>query len=124
MTFDYSFTAVVGEEGDYSDDPNDSGGKTRFGITEKVARAWGYTGDMRELPFETAREIYHSEYWQKLSLDDVDQVSDRISFELFDTGVNTGIYWAAWWLQRVLNVFSTCSIRVGHSTRTFQRMGT
>lgn len=30
--------------------PSDKGGPTRWGITQTIARAHGYTGDMRELP--------------------------------------------------------------------------
>lgn len=28
----------------FADDPADSGGATRWGVTEKVARYWGYRG--------------------------------------------------------------------------------
>ncbi len=34
--------------------PDDPGGKTRFGVTEGVARAAGFQGDMRELPLDLA----------------------------------------------------------------------
>ena len=59
MSFDTEFQRVVLIEGGYSDNPLDSGGKTKYGITEAVARAYGYTGEMRDLPLSVARAIYH-----------------------------------------------------------------
>ena len=46
---------IIEREGNgaYTNDPGDSGGPTRWGITEKVAKANGYTGDMRDLPRAT-----------------------------------------------------------------------
>ena len=104
--FQHCFERVVGHEGDYSDHPSDSGGKTRYGITEAVAREHGYLGDMRELPFATAREIYRVAYWNLLQLDRIAARSLPIAYELFDTGVNTGVGVAAEFLQRALNVLN------------------
>lgn len=106
MSFEDAFAHVIGVEGDYSNDPNDSGGATRFGITEKLARAYSYVGDMRDLPFDFARSVYLQEFWQRPGIDLVDAVEDRISLEMFDTAVNTGAQQAVQWLQRTLNVFN------------------
>ena len=106
LSFDICFARVLGLEGDFSDDPSDSGGATRYGITEHVARSNGYTGDMRELPLETAKKIYRREYWDRLSLDAVALLSSRIAEELFDTAVNCGQGVAGQWLQRSLNVLN------------------
>lgn len=46
---DEIFDAVLGKEGGYVNHPDDRGGPTKWGITEKVARAHGYRGDMRDL---------------------------------------------------------------------------
>lgn len=104
--FDTAFARTVGIEGDFSDDPADSGGATRFGITEAVARAYSYQGEMRALPFELAREIYRRQYWNLLRLDDVAEHSAAVAEELFDTGVNCGVEVAARFLQRALNAFN------------------
>ena len=106
MIFERAFADLYGFEGDYSDDKADSGGATRFGITEAAARAHGYAGPMKALPYGTARVIYKQSYWDKLRLDDVTELSKPIALELFDTGVNCGTGVAAEFLQRALNVFN------------------
>lgn len=105
-SFDIAVAEIIGIEGDYSEDPADSGGKTRFGITEAVARRHGYTGPMRELPATTAKAIYRADYWDALSLDTVAMLSRRTAWELFDTGVNMGIAQAGEFLQMSLNAFN------------------
>jgi len=104
--FDTAIADLLGIEGDYADDPADSGGKTRFGITEAVARRHGYQGPMRELPAVAARAIYRADYWDAQSLDTVAMLSRRIAWELFDTGVNMGTSQAGEFLQMSLNAFN------------------
>lgn len=106
LAFEQAFTKTRGVEGDYSNDKNDPGGKTRFGVTELVARANGYTGAMRDLPFATAKAIMKAQYWDLLRLDEVAKLSQAIAEELFDTGVNQGVSVAATFLQGWLNVFN------------------
>lgn len=106
MTFDKAFTRTVGLEDDFSDDANDSGGATRFGITEAVARANGYGGDMRELPFDLAKNIARRQYWDTLRLDDIAILSEPVAAELFDTSYNMGTGTAGKFLQRALNIFN------------------
>lgn len=101
--FDPAFEHTVGLEGRYSNNPRDSGGATMYGITERVARAYGYHGDMRDLPLATAKTIYRAGYWDKLRLDDVAALMPALARELFDSGVNCGISRAASWLQAALN---------------------
>ena len=50
MNFEHAFERLIGHEGGFVDHPSDPGGATRYGITERVARANGYTGSMREFP--------------------------------------------------------------------------
>lgn len=104
--FAAAFDHVLGVEAGFVDDPKDSGGATRYGITERVARANGYTGDMRELPIETARTIAKKQYWDILSLDAIAALSNRVALELFDTGYNMGVAVAGRFLQRALNVLN------------------
>lgn len=106
MAFDTAFERTLGHEGDYSDDPHDHGGKTRFGITERLARAHGYMGDMRTLPFQFAKELYKTQFWDILKLDSIAGLSGPIAEELFDTSVNCSPGFAAMSLQRALNVMN------------------
>ena len=104
--FEEEVNKVKSIEGDYSDDPKDSGKKTRFGITEQTARAHGYTGAMKDLPWEKAKEIYYVQWWCLLNLDAIAVVSRRVAAEVFDTAVNCGQGIASKFLQRSLNVLN------------------
>lgn len=107
MSFDSSFARTVGIEGRYSNHKSDSGGETMYGITEKVARMFGYRGPMNELPLDFAKSIYKTGYWSRLRLDAVEAVAgEAISHELFDAAVNRGQGTAGQYLQRILNVMN------------------
>lgn len=95
---------TIGQEGRYSNNPNDTGGETMWGITKDVARANGYLGAMRDLPRDLAVTIYHREYFAKPGLDKVLLRSPGIATEMFDTGVNMGQKVAVQFLQRALSL--------------------
>lgn len=97
---------IMGIEGGYSNHPSDSGGKTRYGITEKVARQYGYKGDMRELPAEFAFEIYDKEFYVPLKIEAIGSVSEKVAHEIMDTGVNCGRRAVGKFLQRCLNALN------------------
>lgn len=97
---------LIGIEGGYANNPADRGGPTRWGITQAVARAYGYTGDMRGLSRQKAIEIYSKRYWLEPDLDQVAVFAPNLAAELFDTGVNMGTATAATFLQRALNVLN------------------
>ncbi|GDT12293.1 TPA: glycoside hydrolase family 108 protein [Escherichia coli] len=103
---DEIFDAVLGKEGGYVNHPDDKGGPTKWGITEKVARAHGYQGDMRDLNRGQALEILEADYWYGPRFDHVATLSPDIAAELCDTGVNMGPSVATKMLQRWLNVFN------------------
>lgn len=104
--FDRALSHTLGIEGGFSDDAADSGGATRFGVTEAVAREFGYKGDMASMPLDFAKEVYRQKYWNLLQLDLVATLSERVATELFDTAVNTGVAFAGKSLQRALNVLN------------------
>ena len=106
MSFQNALAATLKHEGGFSNHPNDRGGATRFGITESVARRFGYVGSMTDYPKEEAERVYKLQYWDTLNLDEIDAISEDISQELFDTGVNMGIGRAGMFLQRALNVLN------------------
>lgn len=97
---------LIAREGGYVDNAADKGGKTRFGITEAVARANHYAGDMAALPIELATQIYMATYWTGPRLDQVYRLAPRVAGELFDTGVNMGVGVAAKFLRRALVVLT------------------
>lgn len=94
---------LIGVEGGFVDDAADSGGATRYGITEAVAREWGYEGPMSRLPRATAEDIYTAWWWDAMRLDDVARVCPLVAVELFESGVNCGSGTAGRWLQVALN---------------------
>lgn len=97
---------VIGREGGYSNHPADRGGATRWGITEAVARAHGYRGDMRSFPREEAVALYKRIYWTRPGFDLVNTLAPDVAAELFDTGVNMGPGMAVSFLHRALNALN------------------
>ena len=97
---------IIQVEGGYVNDPSDSGGETNCGITVVVARSFGYTGSMRDMPREVAYDIYVARYWDAVHGDKLSALSERIAEEVVDTGVNMGINRAGKFLQRSLNVLN------------------
>lgn len=97
---------IINLEGGYVDDPDDSGGETNYGITIKVARNYGYTSDMCDLPRTLAFNIYADRYWHSVNADKLNILSTMITREIVDTGVNMGIKRAGNFLQRSLNVLN------------------
>lgn len=95
---------VIEREGGFVDHKDDPGGATRWGITEAVARANGYRGEMRSLGKDIAFNIYHRQYVVEPGFDLVARISPRIGDEIIDTGVNAGVHRAGEFLQRALNI--------------------
>lgn len=101
MNFDAAFIRLLGHEGSYSDHKADTGGPTRHGVTQQVARNNGYQGDMRDFPVEQAKEIYRRQYWDAVR---ADELPDDVRFDVFDGAVNSGASQSIKWLQRAVGV--------------------
>jgi lysozyme family protein len=101
MNFDAAFDVLLKHEGGFSDHAVDPGGKTRYGITEAVARRVGYRGDMRELPLDLAKRIYREDYWNAVR---AEQLPPAVRYAVFDAAVNSGPAQSVRWLQRALGV--------------------
>jgi lysozyme family protein len=97
---------LIEREGAFVDHPNDKGGPTMYGITEKVARLHGFDGPMRHMPRTLAVSIYKEQYWSVPNFDRVAMIDQAIAEELLDTGVNMGIAWPGIFLQRSLNALN------------------
>ena len=106
MDIDKLIDAIIDREGGYVHHPADRGGATCFGITEAVARAHGYRGDMRLFPRREAEAIYRRVYWDRPGFDGLAALAPEIAAEMFDTGVNMGPAVAVSFLQRALNALN------------------
>jgi len=106
MKVDDYIEALIAREGGYVDHPNDRGGPTNWGITEQVARAFGYHGRMQDMPRSLAKSIYLERYWEAPNFHLINEHSAAVAEELLDTGVNMGPGVAARFLQRALNVLN------------------
>jgi lysozyme family protein len=100
-TFDQAFIELMRHEGGYSEHESDPGGKTRYGITEAVARQVGYRGDMRDLPIDLAKRIYLEQYWKPIK---AEMLPSGIRYAVFDAAVNSGVGQSIRWVQRVVGV--------------------
>ena len=106
--------SVVSVEGGYVNNPDDAGGETNYGITIETATThrkmlvdkFKWDGKMKSLTKPMAVAIYEADYWTKLKLDDIYEISPFLADKLFDLGVNVGKARAAKWLQQALNVFN------------------
>jgi lysozyme family protein len=105
-TIDAMIDGILEREGGFVDHPSDPGGATRWGITQRVARANGYTGDMRALPKAMARDIYRREYVEKPGFLGIAELDPVVAEEVIDSGVNAGAKRAAKWFQQALNVLN------------------
>lgn len=106
MRIEQIINGVIDREKGYVNNPNDRGGATNWGITEAVARAEGYHGNMAQLPRETAARIYRKRYISEPGFHRVLTISAVVGEEMVDTGVNMGVSVPAPWLQRVLNALN------------------
>lgn len=93
---------------------DDPGLTTIYGITEKVARAWGYNGDMRNLPLDTAKAIAKMWYWDRYQCDQFDPL---IAHQVFDAAYNGG--YPVKWLQECVG--ATPDGNIGPQTITAVR---
>jgi lysozyme family protein len=97
---------LIEREGGFVNHPGDRGGATRFGITEAVARAHGYTGAMAMLPRDEAAAIYRRLYWLRPRFDEIAKRAPAVAAEPFDTGANMGPGVAVTFLQRALTALN------------------
>ena len=101
MDFSRAFDLLITHEGGFSNHPDDPGGATMYGVTEAVARAEGYTGAMRDLTLDFAKQVYRKRYWDACRCD---QMPDQLRYPLFDAAVNSGPGQAIKWLQAAVGV--------------------
>lgn len=96
-TFDSAFTALIGHEGGYVNDPRDPGGETKYGISKRSYPAV----NIAALTLDQAKAIYRTDYWDRLRCE---ALPESLRFQVFDAAVNSGPGNAARWLQAALGV--------------------
>lgn len=106
-----TINAILEREGSiYTDNPNDPGGPTKYGITLATLSAWRKhecsAVDVMNLFHAEAFDIYLDRYFIKPGFSKVVPLSGDLAAELTDTGVNCGPAVAAIFLQRCLNAFN------------------
>lgn len=97
LTFEECVNHVLRWEGGYSNDPNDPGGETNFGISKRSYPKL----DIKHLTRDQAKQIYFVDYWQAVG---ADKMPDGLNLLTFDTAVNCGVKRARLWsADRSLN---------------------
>ncbi|MFI2810854.1 murein L,D-transpeptidase catalytic domain-containing protein [Microbulbifer sp. JSM ZJ756] len=105
-SIEHALVFTLKNEGGYVDHPADRGGATNKGIT--IGTLSAYLGrdvskaEVKNLSYETIRDIYKRNYWDVLNLDHV--VDQSIATALFDMGVLCGTGTAARLCQDVLDI--------------------
>lgn len=114
--FGRSLKAVLQYEGGNDDDPDDHGGRTSRGITQREYSAWLHEHNRPNVDVWTApqadiNQIYHDEYWMPYG----DLFPIGLDFLYFNMAVNAGPHRAAVLLQQSLGV--NADGRIGPITR-------
>lgn len=92
--FNEAFENVLLEEGGFVDDPNDKGGITKYGISQK---SYPYL-DIAKLTKEDAEKLYKKDYWDSTRIGEIQD--QKVANKLFSLAVNMGIKNATLCLQR------------------------
>ena len=96
--FEKAIPFLLEKEGGLSNDKNDKGGLTKYGISQAAYPKL----NIKALTKEQAAAIYKSDYWDKMSLDKVE--SQLKASLLFEMGVNFGIITVAKMAQVLVKV--------------------
>lgn len=104
--FDKAMDYLLGNEGtQFTDNPNDSGGPTKFGVTkgafEEFIEEIISIEDFKLLTIDSARTFYHLKYWMLLSCDKINDLG--VAIAIFDCGVLYGVRTASYLTQKTLN---------------------
>lgn len=90
----------------YSNDPDDPGGSTNWGVTQRELNSFnqrhldlGFPASVVDLTMEQAKVITKADYW---FYDGV--TSDPIAAKVFDIGFNVGVHLAVEYLQQSIGI--------------------
>ena len=107
QNFEKSIALLFRLEGLESDDKNDLGGFTRYGISQK------YHPDVNvpKLTKEQAKQIYFGEYWVAMGCDNLEYPMDMV---MFIQGVNLGTYRAISFLDNSKGLLDFFMLNLNH----------
>ena len=104
---DFNFMAalkqtLLDEGGDkLTDDPDDPGGRTKFGITQRFLTAIG-GGKVDDLDETKATAIYYQHWWLEYHFDELAVDATSVAAKVFNFAVNAGPKAAFLCLQRAM----------------------
>lgn len=102
---------IIQEEGGAveTNDPSDSGGRTKYGISEKANPGVWADGDVT---YDEARTVYQKRY---IEIDGINQIADiNLMHQVADFGVTSGPDTSVKTLQQLLGV--SCDGKIGPTT--------
>lgn len=110
--FNFVLPPVLVHEGGKADNPNDPGGRTNQGVTQRTFTAWlaSKGRPSRDVFGMTTAErdtIYRELYWNVIQ---GDRLGAGLDYTIMDGAVNSGPKQAVKWLQRALGRYYTGSI--------------
>lgn len=97
MNFEPAIERSLQHEGEYSNDPQDPGGETQWGISKRSYR----DVDIKALTREGAKAIYERDFWRPVVSTVTD---DALQYQLLDAAINHGMGNAVRFLQRAVRV--------------------
>ncbi len=109
--FNYAVSVVFKHEGGFSDDIDDPGGATRYGISLRYLKSEGIdidddgdvdSDDIRKLSLQKASDIYRKNWWLKHRFNEIHDLN--LATKLFDLSVNMGARQAIKLAQRCVGV--------------------
>lgn len=108
-TYKAALDRVLVHEGGYSDHPQDPGGATMKGVTQRVydlhRKAKGLPSrPVKGITKPELQEIYRTRYWDQIK---GDQLPAGVDYVVFDGAVNSGVVQSVKWLQRALQPIYT-----------------
>lgn len=110
INFEKAIKFVLKWEGGYSNDPNDPGGETNYGISRK-----SYPNeDIKNMTLERAKKIYYENYWLNSRCD---LIPEPFNIILFDTAVNCGVERAKRFYRVSINWQDYLFLRIEYYTK-------
>jgi lysozyme family protein len=110
---------ILAEGGIYTNDPDDAGGPTRWGITipvlSKHRKRQVNANDIRILARDEAEDIYRVQFVRPF-----DGIGEHVRVNAIDFGVNAGVYRAVFLLQQIIG--ADTDGKIGLQTRSLSSL--